>query len=230
MSNQTITFGKHKGTPVSQVPVDYLIWMLEEFKESTKVSWLMVAYEELVRRKVLERVAAGKNVVVSMPDLDFYLILVPPAVKNNVRVRNLSLYQTLLNFPNLLLNVTDIDEGNGVLQAPHRSEVDWTSEEDKQRMLVSYARSGRPIVIPTDSREQLKAELPYDLQLIDSNMGLAASSLAAEVALYGHKENQTCPSNTPTREIQLLYLGLRWLFSLSDGPSPHLRRIERTSS
>jgi hypothetical protein len=55
-----ITFGKHKGTPITEVPVSYLTWMVASFSEPGNekewtIKWVAVASRELKRRARVKR-------------------------------------------------------------------------------------------------------------------------------------------------------------------------------
>ncbi|MBS3820673.1 MAG: hypothetical protein GVY16_00160 [Planctomycetes bacterium] len=49
--NTRLTFGKHKGTKLCQVPQGYVEWMAETLMDSDLTLWAQAAKRELVERK-----------------------------------------------------------------------------------------------------------------------------------------------------------------------------------
>lgn len=164
-----ISFGKYKGTDVSQVPNDYLAWLLQNFDKS---HWLQVALDELVKRGVAAVCDNGSAVRMKGGNGRFTVI------------KNAALQ---------IQGNTVLPQAAGAtmtVQTAHTRNIPAVSSAPPTNitpgnLLKHWGKLGQEFYVGEAAREQIYEDFSIDAELLSPTVKIGASILSQEAAIYG---------------------------------------------
>lgn len=241
MSAVNLNFGKYKGRPISSVPSDYLVWMLENFDNSY---WLEKALEQLITSHTVE-VTSGMVVngepttIIKVRNADGSKRVVKsaffPSPKPGVPMPVEDIVSSALpavfmepapgnpwGVPVSLQDMLAVDQ-----YAPTPEEYNSSpfAVGEAGTLLKRVGKRSKSISITDTAFGQIQVLYSSDLKALHSDVVQAASLLVLEVAIYGSEGGEQWVPGSRTVELEWVYLQARWTFLLSPDYPPQLAYV-----
>lgn len=234
MTDTVLTFGKYKGKKISQVPDDYLLYILRQFDKSF---WLEEAVKELIRINAAQphEIANGKVVSmrIALPNGRFEIVqLRVPVLMDTGTTLNPEFTKDKNGMP---VQTVGIAHGFTAVNKPLEEPVpDVPPAPPKEgfaaSMLVQQAKLSGDMTASQQALQFLQSECPAELAVLSDNVKHAATRFGQEAVIYGAMEEEKWLRVNQECRVKYLYLDLRWEFSLVQGCIPQLEQVERISS
>ena len=205
-----LTFGKYKSKEISEVPSDYLAWVVDSFD---KTQWVNVAIREMIARGEAD----------AIPDLNDPSrgLAVRYQIGGTWKMRSVafSMLAADASAPDMPMDPTtlppSVQEFTGDVKSGYAMD-----------MLRQEAKVRGPFRFEESAQRELSELFPNDLLVFGMAMKHAEAEITREACIYGKLSREKWVTERVKCEVELSYLNRCWTFAVESTQIPILAQVE----